>query len=135
MLGAKGGIDDVESLLAALEAIFDEWKEHSVFFIGIMKKRADVTLLVKHGAREPNRLAGFTRRSSTGLQMIMSGIHNYSFDRQRLTAAARGIEKSRARLLALSFKTVTHGSALYAWVDAKRFYAHCSYWSRGFGEG
>src|SRR6266436_6111570 len=75
MLVSQLGIDDVERLLAPLEAVFDEWKQHPVFFVGVMKKGADVTLRVKHRACEANGLAGLTRRSSTGLHTIMSPIH------------------------------------------------------------
>ena len=55
--------------------VFDERKQHTVFFVGVMKKGADVTLCVKHRACEPNRLAGLTRRSSTRLHTIITGIH------------------------------------------------------------
>src|SRR5580692_5361063 len=75
MLGSQLGINDVERLLAPLEPVFDERKQHTVFFVGVMKKGADVTLCVKHRAREPNGLAGLARRSSTRLHTIISGIH------------------------------------------------------------
>src|SRR5260370_38231983 len=75
MRGPWFRIDDVEGLLAPVETGFDEWKQHPVFFVGVMKKGADVTMLVKHRACETNGLAGITRRSSTGLHTIMSGNH------------------------------------------------------------
>src|SRR5439155_25668069 len=65
----------MERLLAPLETVFDEWKQHPVFFVGVMKKGADVTLCVKHRACEANGLAGLTRRSCTELHTILSGIH------------------------------------------------------------
>src|SRR5580704_573670 len=86
MLGSQLGIDDVERLLAPLEPVFDEWKQHAVFFVGVMKEGADVTLCVKHRAREPNGLAGLKRRSSTRLHTIISGIHRSSSDKRRIGA-------------------------------------------------
>src|SRR6266404_6930482 len=93
MLVSQLGIDDVERLLAPLETVFDEWKQHPVFFVGVMEKGTDVTLRVKHRACEPNGLAGLTRRSSTGLHAIMSGIHRVLFDRRPHGPAARGTDR------------------------------------------
>src|SRR6266542_2426392 len=38
------GIDDMEGLLAALEAFFDERKQHPILLVGAVKERADMTL-------------------------------------------------------------------------------------------
>ena len=48
MLGAQLRINDVERLLALFETVFDEWKQHPVFFVGVMEKGADVALRLKH---------------------------------------------------------------------------------------
>src|SRR5260370_9828718 len=66
MRRAQRGIDDVERLLASLEALGDRRKQYSVLFVGAVKERADVALRVKHRARESNRL-------------VMDGIHGSSF--------------------------------------------------------
>src|SRR3984885_8011860 len=89
MLGSQLGIDDVERLLAPLEPVFDEWKQHAVFFVGVMKKGTDVTLCVKHRAREPNGLAGPKRPPPTGMAANKSGIHRSSSDKRRIGAPRR----------------------------------------------
>src|SRR5580700_4927846 len=78
MLRAKLGIDDVERLLAPLETLFDERKQHPVFFVGAMEERADMTLRAKLRARQPNRLAAFTRSRLAGLRPVTCGIHRSS---------------------------------------------------------
>src|SRR5580692_8970113 len=110
MLGSQLGIDDVERLLAPLEPVFDEWKQHAVFFVGVMKKGTDVTLCVKHRARETNGLAGLTRRSSTRLHTIITGIH-----RVLLRQAAQSVLRA--------------GCGEAAVVYPKRFYAHYAHGS------
>src|SRR5580692_63659 len=86
MLGSQLGINDVERLLAPLEPVFDERKQHTVFFVGVMKKGADVTLCVKHRACEPNGMGGLTRRSSSRLYTIISGIHRVLLRQGRIGA-------------------------------------------------
>src|SRR5882762_9442224 len=75
VLHTQLGIDDVERLLAPLETLFDERKQHPVFLVGAVEERADMTFRVKHRAREPNRLAAFTRSSPAGLHTVFGGIH------------------------------------------------------------
>jgi hypothetical protein len=69
----------VVRLLASFETVFDEWKQDPIFFVRIMKKGTDMTLLVEDRASEPNRFAG-TQRSGRGLRMIMTAIHRSSFE-------------------------------------------------------
>src|ERR1700687_194017 len=78
MLCTKLGIDDVERLLAPLETLFDKRKQHSVFFVGAVEEGADVTSRAKRRAREPNRLAAFTRSSPAGVRTVIGGIHRSS---------------------------------------------------------
>src|SRR5260370_1307982 len=75
---ASASIDDVERLLAPLETFFDERKQNPVFFVGAVEERADMTLRAKHRAREPNRLAAFTRSSPAGLHTAIGEIHRSS---------------------------------------------------------
>jgi S1-C subfamily serine protease len=75
VLGAQLGVDNVERLLALVETVFDEWKQHPVLFIGIMKESADVPLRVKHRAGEPNRLTGVSELSAIRHHMIMGRNH------------------------------------------------------------
>src|SRR5216684_3447595 len=89
----------MERLLAPLETVFDEWKQHPVFFVGVMKKGADVTLRVKHRACEPNGLAGLTRRSSAGLRTIMSGIHRVLLRQAAARSSRSRHGKNRRKLL------------------------------------
>jgi len=126
------GIDDMKSLLAALETIFDEWKEHSVFLSAIMKKRADVT--VAHQARSlQTESVGWL---SLGVPPLgLSDDHKWNpktHDRCRLNATVRGIEKSPAGYLHSARKHLPTQS-LYALVDAKRFYAHCAVGAEDLG--
>src|SRR5947209_8338658 len=62
MLHTPLGIDDVERLLAALEAFFSKRKQNPVFFLGVVKERADMTFCAKHRAREANRLLALILR-------------------------------------------------------------------------
>src|SRR5947209_6519400 len=62
MLHTPLGIDDVERLLAPLETFFDKRKQNPVFFLGVVKERADMTFCAKHRAREANRLRALILR-------------------------------------------------------------------------
>src|SRR5207249_1809172 len=72
---AQRRIDDMEGLLAALEAFFDEGQEHAILFSGIVEKRTDMTLCAKHRAGEPNRLVALTWGSPAKLGTIIGVIH------------------------------------------------------------
>src|SRR5882762_8891372 len=78
VLHTQLGIDDVERLLAPLETLFDERKQHPVFFVGMMKEGADVSLRAKHRAPEPNRLAALTRRVPAGFRTVIGRIQGPS---------------------------------------------------------
>ena len=50
------GIDDVEGLLAALEALRNEGKQHAVLFLRGVKEGADVPVFAKTCTGDPYRL-------------------------------------------------------------------------------
>jgi hypothetical protein len=79
VLAAQLRINDVVRLLTALQTVFDEWKQDPIFFLRIMKKGTDMTLLVQNRASEPNRFAG-TQRFRRGLRIILTAIHRSSTD-------------------------------------------------------
>src|SRR6476661_3087123 len=66
----------MESLLAALESLLDERKQHPIFLVRAMKEGADVTLCAKHRAGKPNRLAALAQGPPTKLSLIIGGIHS-----------------------------------------------------------
>src|SRR5882724_427583 len=63
------GIDDMESLLAALESFPDEWRQHPILPVRAVKEGADVTVRAKHGAGEANRWCARTPRSPAQLSI------------------------------------------------------------------
>jgi hypothetical protein len=36
------GIDDVNGLIAALKSLFNEWKQHAIFFVFVREERANM---------------------------------------------------------------------------------------------
>jgi hypothetical protein len=57
---AKLGVNDVENLLAALEAFLDEREQQAILLIRAVEKGADMTVRAQSGAAEPDRLAQCT---------------------------------------------------------------------------
>src|ERR1041385_9573925 len=50
MVGASAGIDDVNGLVAAFEAVSDERKRHTVLVVTALEERADVTRVAEFRA-------------------------------------------------------------------------------------
>src|SRR5438132_1035414 len=83
MFFSPRGIDDMESLLAALKAFLDERQQHPILLVRAVKERADVTLRPKHCAGQPNRRCALMRHvpGKSGpalplcLTLIIAGVH------------------------------------------------------------
>ena len=50
-------IDDMNSLLAGVEAVFDEREQNPIVVVGAVEESADVAFVAKNRASEPNRAA------------------------------------------------------------------------------
>src|SRR5712671_6572373 len=68
------GIDNMESLLAALKTFLDEWQQHLILFVRAVKEGADMTLRLKHCTGQPNRLCILTHLHVPLQQQIPQGL-------------------------------------------------------------
>jgi hypothetical protein len=64
---AQLGIDDVESLLAALEALFDKRQQHPILLVRRVKESADMTLRAQLRAGKSYRRFAWIRSSSANV--------------------------------------------------------------------
>src|SRR5258708_38631513 len=85
------GIDNMEDLLAALEAFLNERQQHPIFFLRAVKECADMALSAKHGAGEANRLAALARSFSRKLSIITSWIPRILLSIERPHAIIYGL--------------------------------------------
>ena len=57
------GADDMDRLMAAVEAILNEWQQNTVFFVLTIEERTDMTCLIEAGTGKRYRLS-FLRHAS-----------------------------------------------------------------------
>jgi hypothetical protein len=65
MCGAVSVLDDVKGLVPLIEALFDEREEHSIFFVLVIEKGADVS--------------GPTQRCACQFHLLLCRTHTSSF--------------------------------------------------------
>jgi hypothetical protein len=58
MVMALIGIHDVNRLIATLETVFDERKQHAILFVVAIEKCADMTYFTELGTGKGNRCSG-----------------------------------------------------------------------------
>jgi len=51
MLFTLLGIDDLNGLVAALQSLFNEWKQHAIFFFVVREERTNMANRAKLSAR------------------------------------------------------------------------------------